>query len=238
MDAATAHQEATSFSTAPGQAITYQIGKLQITKLLAEARMMESAYYYFRGELHEGARAAGDAKRLATKLGDPDGRASSLETLGLLYLDLGELTRADAVGREALKLAEEQGNERRQWVAWTVIGIAAYLKGDLTGARFGFEGLGAAAKQSRSSAGQALADIGLAHMAFLGGKLEASLEVLKKSVFRQALAPVRSIAWAMQAWRAQRGARRMPARGGPRGRVARTRPRRGCAAAQPDRAGR
>jgi eukaryotic-like serine/threonine-protein kinase len=167
--------------------------------ILAEARMMESSYYYFRGELHEGARAAADSKRLATKLGDPDGRASSLETLGLLYLDLGELTKADEVGREALELAEAQGNERRQWVAWTVVGIAAYLKGDLTGARYGFEGLGAAAKQSRSGAGQALADIGLAHMAFLGGKLEASRAVLEKSVFLfKRFAPVRSSAWAQQ----------------------------------------
>ena len=41
MDVGTAHQEATSFSTAPGQAITYQIGKLQITKMLAEARLQQ-----------------------------------------------------------------------------------------------------------------------------------------------------------------------------------------------------
>lgn len=48
MDAATAHQEATSFSTAPGQAISYQIGKLQITKLLAEARMKEGDKFDLR----------------------------------------------------------------------------------------------------------------------------------------------------------------------------------------------
>ena len=39
MDPQTARQEAIAFSTGPGQAITYQIGKLQITKLLAEARL-------------------------------------------------------------------------------------------------------------------------------------------------------------------------------------------------------
>lgn len=48
MDAETAHQEATSFSTAPGQAITYQIGKLQITKLLAEARMKQGDKFDLR----------------------------------------------------------------------------------------------------------------------------------------------------------------------------------------------
>ncbi|MBA3762992.1 MAG: DUF885 domain-containing protein [Chthoniobacterales bacterium] len=48
MDAATAHQEATSFSTAPGQAISYQIGKLQITKLLAEARMKQGDRFDLR----------------------------------------------------------------------------------------------------------------------------------------------------------------------------------------------
>jgi hypothetical protein len=41
MDPGTARQEAIAFSTGPGQAITYQIGKLQITKFLAEARMQQ-----------------------------------------------------------------------------------------------------------------------------------------------------------------------------------------------------
>jgi uncharacterized protein (DUF885 family) len=38
MDAATAHDEAASFASTPGQAISYQIGKIQITELLADAR--------------------------------------------------------------------------------------------------------------------------------------------------------------------------------------------------------
>jgi hypothetical protein len=41
MDAGTARSEAIAFSTGPGQALTYQIGKLQITKLLAEARLQQ-----------------------------------------------------------------------------------------------------------------------------------------------------------------------------------------------------
>jgi uncharacterized protein (DUF885 family) len=39
MDEQTARQEAIAFATGPGQAITYQIGKLQILKFLADARM-------------------------------------------------------------------------------------------------------------------------------------------------------------------------------------------------------
>jgi uncharacterized protein (DUF885 family) len=39
MDEATARGEAIAFATGPGQALTYQTGKLQIVKLLAEARM-------------------------------------------------------------------------------------------------------------------------------------------------------------------------------------------------------
>ena len=39
MDGQTARQEAIAFATGPGQAITYQIGKLQILKFLADARM-------------------------------------------------------------------------------------------------------------------------------------------------------------------------------------------------------
>jgi len=41
MDENTARREATAFSTGPGQALTYQIGKLQIIKFLAEARMQQ-----------------------------------------------------------------------------------------------------------------------------------------------------------------------------------------------------
>jgi hypothetical protein len=48
MDAATARQEAIAFSTAPGQAITYQIGKLQITKFLAEARLQQGEKFNLR----------------------------------------------------------------------------------------------------------------------------------------------------------------------------------------------
>ncbi|HET9857867.1 MAG TPA: DUF885 family protein [Chthoniobacterales bacterium] len=48
MDDQTAHQEATAFSTGPGQAITYQIGKLQITKFLAEARMKQGDRFNLR----------------------------------------------------------------------------------------------------------------------------------------------------------------------------------------------
>ena len=48
MDSQTAHQEAIAFSTGPGQAITYQIGKLQILKFLAEARMQQSDKFNLR----------------------------------------------------------------------------------------------------------------------------------------------------------------------------------------------
>jgi uncharacterized protein (DUF885 family) len=39
MDEATARQEAADFATGPGQAITYQIGKMQIIKLIADAKI-------------------------------------------------------------------------------------------------------------------------------------------------------------------------------------------------------
>jgi len=41
MDRATAQEEATFFAAAPGQAISYQIGKMQTTEFLAEARVRE-----------------------------------------------------------------------------------------------------------------------------------------------------------------------------------------------------
>ena len=49
MDEQTARQEAIAFSTGPGQAITYQIGKLQILKFLADARMQEGDKFNLRG---------------------------------------------------------------------------------------------------------------------------------------------------------------------------------------------
>jgi uncharacterized protein (DUF885 family) len=48
MDSGTARQEAVAFSTGPGQAITYQIGKLQITKFLAAARMQQGEKFNLR----------------------------------------------------------------------------------------------------------------------------------------------------------------------------------------------
>jgi hypothetical protein len=48
MDEATAREEATAFSVGPGQALTYQIGKLQITKFLAEARMQQGEKFNLR----------------------------------------------------------------------------------------------------------------------------------------------------------------------------------------------
>ena len=48
MDSATAQQEAIAFSTGPAQGMTYQIGKLQITKLLAEARLRQGDKFDLR----------------------------------------------------------------------------------------------------------------------------------------------------------------------------------------------
>lgn len=48
MDSGTARAEAIAFSTGPGQALTYQIGKLQITKLLSEARLAQGDKFDLR----------------------------------------------------------------------------------------------------------------------------------------------------------------------------------------------
>ncbi len=48
MDAETARGEAIAFATGPGQALTYQTGKLQITKFLAEARMQQGEKFNLR----------------------------------------------------------------------------------------------------------------------------------------------------------------------------------------------
>jgi uncharacterized protein (DUF885 family) len=48
MDAATAHHEAAFFASGPGQAISYQIGKLQIVKFLADARRIQGEAFHLR----------------------------------------------------------------------------------------------------------------------------------------------------------------------------------------------
>jgi uncharacterized protein (DUF885 family) len=48
MDYETAHSEAVFFASLPGQAISYQIGKLQIVKLLAEARRILASSFSLR----------------------------------------------------------------------------------------------------------------------------------------------------------------------------------------------
>jgi hypothetical protein len=49
MDATTARLEATSFAAGPGQAISYQIGKLQIMKFLADAHRLKGDAFSLRG---------------------------------------------------------------------------------------------------------------------------------------------------------------------------------------------
>ncbi len=48
MDAETARAEAASFASSPGQAITYQIGKLQVLRLLAEAKKAQGESFRLR----------------------------------------------------------------------------------------------------------------------------------------------------------------------------------------------
>jgi len=48
MDSKTAHSEAASFAAGPGQAISYQIGKVQIVRLLAEARRQKGDAFSLR----------------------------------------------------------------------------------------------------------------------------------------------------------------------------------------------
>jgi uncharacterized protein (DUF885 family) len=45
MDKRTALAEASMFSSTPGQAITYQIGKAQITQLLSDARRTQGSQF-------------------------------------------------------------------------------------------------------------------------------------------------------------------------------------------------
>ncbi|MEI8297656.1 MAG: DUF885 family protein [Pseudomonadota bacterium] len=45
MDKATALEEAAMFASAPGQAISYQIGKIQLTRLLSDARRVQGAAF-------------------------------------------------------------------------------------------------------------------------------------------------------------------------------------------------
>ncbi len=48
VDRGTARQEAVFFASSPGQAITYQIGKLQIVKFLADARLQQKEQFNLR----------------------------------------------------------------------------------------------------------------------------------------------------------------------------------------------
>jgi uncharacterized protein (DUF885 family) len=48
MDMGTAHEEASMFASQPGQAITYQVGKLQIVGFLANARAVRGDAFSLR----------------------------------------------------------------------------------------------------------------------------------------------------------------------------------------------
>ncbi len=49
MDLGTAYEEASFFASSPGQAITYQVGKIQILGLLSDARRLQGADFNLRG---------------------------------------------------------------------------------------------------------------------------------------------------------------------------------------------
>jgi hypothetical protein len=59
MDIATAREEAAAFAATPGQAITYQIGKLQILKLISDARMVLGERFDLR-DIHDHIAANGN----------------------------------------------------------------------------------------------------------------------------------------------------------------------------------
>jgi uncharacterized protein (DUF885 family) len=48
MDASTAYEEASFFASSPGQAITYQVGKIQILGFLSDARRVQGASFNLR----------------------------------------------------------------------------------------------------------------------------------------------------------------------------------------------
>jgi uncharacterized protein (DUF885 family) len=48
MDPGTAYEEASFFASSPGQAITYQVGKLQILRFLSDARAAQGASFSLR----------------------------------------------------------------------------------------------------------------------------------------------------------------------------------------------
>jgi len=78
MDEQTARQEAIAFATGPGQAITYQIGKLQILKFLADARMQLGDKFNLRA-FHDFVWKNGNVPIALQEwelLGDANGKAS------------------------------------------------------------------------------------------------------------------------------------------------------------------
>ena len=78
MDEQTARQEAIAFATGPGQAITYQIGKLQILKFLADARMQLGDTFNLRA-FHDFVWKNGNVPIALQEwelLGDANGKAS------------------------------------------------------------------------------------------------------------------------------------------------------------------
>jgi uncharacterized protein (DUF885 family) len=78
MDEQTARQEAIAFATGPGQAITYQIGKLQILKFLADARVQHGDKFDLR-TFHDFVWKNGNVPIALQEwelLGDANGKAS------------------------------------------------------------------------------------------------------------------------------------------------------------------
>ncbi|WP_432839899.1 DUF885 family protein [Dactylosporangium sp. CA-092794] len=89
MDAETAREEAAFFAATPGQGLSYQVGKVQLTRLLADAARRGGDGFDLRA-FHDAVWSDGNLPLAVQRLG--------------LLADAGELARADALAAAAVDL--------------------------------------------------------------------------------------------------------------------------------------
>jgi tetratricopeptide (TPR) repeat protein len=138
--------------------------------------------HYVPGRWQEALESHEESARLAEQFGDKQGKADALDSIGAIWLDRGESTKAPAKHEEALALAREAGARPQEARALVNIGVFHYVSGEPAKAYRYYKDALKIYEETGDRQGQAslLCNIGLAHS--MSGEPDKALEYCNQSL--------------------------------------------------------
>jgi CHAT domain-containing protein len=139
------------------------------------------------------------AESLAASLGQPDPRQRWLGAMGNVYYSQGDFGRAEALQRQAAKLAEEVGNEKWQAIAWHNLSQIAIEKEDLTAAQSYSDKALAINKRLGDPQSLAYSELSVAEIERLSGKYAQAERDFRTVIQKAPQANAPDVLWEAQA---------------------------------------